>query len=220
MFAGLRGICAAKPSSAWLAREIRSRREAEPLVILADAGGYLWRKTLHPGPDTLTGGEHLVEIDTREGLVFKITHPGKFGFGVDLEMTDPPGWNQRPSVTASLVDGTPIDYLLRIGWQNEHFGDDIRVLGVAQFPQGVSILTTQPFYRGERTEQALIDSFFEERGWKMMSWKPGAYFHAELDLLALDALPRNVLTLQGDELMPFDVVMVKPEEMLKSKLEI
>lgn len=34
----------------------------------------------------------------------------------------------------------------------------------------------------------------------------------------MDALPRNVLTLVDGSLMPFDVVVVQPSELLKSRL--
>jgi hypothetical protein len=38
------------------------------------------------------------------------------------------------------------------------------------------------------------------------------------DLLIMDALPRNVLTLEDGNLMPFDVVIVRPSQSLKSRL--
>jgi len=102
--------------------------------------------------------------------------------------------------------------------QNELFGDEIRVMGVARFPPGVSVLTTQPFHEGDRTEQADIDAWFESPGWRKLPDKSGAFYDAVKDLLIMDALPRNVLTLRDGKLMPFDVVIVRPSDHLKSRL--
>jgi hypothetical protein len=119
-----------------------------------------------------------------------------------------------------LVDASPDEYLFRLAMQNELFGDDIRVMGVARFPQGVSVLTTQPFYEGDRTEQADIDAWFKSPGWIKLPAKPGAFYDAVKDLLIMDALPRNVLTLPDGNLMPFDVVIVRPSSYLKSRLNL
>lgn len=159
-------------------------------------------------------------MDEQSGVVFKSTHPGKFGYFVDVELIHPRGWKAKPRITAGLVDASPDEYLFRLAMQNELFGDDIRVVGVARFPQGVSVITTQPFYEGERTEQADIDSWFEHRGWRKLPDKAGAFHAAVTDLLVMDALPRNVLTLRDGSRMPFDVVIVRPSEYLKSKLAL
>jgi hypothetical protein len=218
VLSGLREIRATEPESSGLAREIRSDREVESLVAWADARGALWSKTSTPKADELTGGEHLVEIDERSGMVFKTTHPGKFGYSADVELIHPRGWKAKPRITAGLVDASPDEYLFRLAMQNELFGDDIRVMGVARFPQGVSVLTTQPFYEGERTEQADIDAWFESPGWSKLPDKPGAFYDVVKDLLIMDALPRNVLTLPDGNLMPFDVVILRPSDYLKSRL--
>ncbi len=175
MLSGLREIRATKPESPGLAREIRTDREIESLVAWADARGALWIKTSAPKTDELTGGEHLVEIDENAGIVFKSTHPGKFGYSADVELVHPRGWKAKPRITAGLVDATPEEYLFRLAMQNELFRDEIRVMGVARFPQGLSVLTTQPFYEGDRTDQAYIDAWFESPGWRKLPDKPGAF---------------------------------------------
>jgi hypothetical protein len=218
VLSGLCEIRAAESESAGLAREIRSHREAESLASWADARGALWIKAAAPVTDELTGGEHLVEIDERALIVFKTTHPGKFGFGVDVEMIRPKGWKAKPRITVGLADATPEEYLFRLQQQNELFGDDIRVMGVAKFPQGFSVITTQPFYEGTRTDQNRINDWFAACGWKLIADKDGSFYEAEKDLLIMDALPRNVLTFPDGTVMPFDVVVVRPTGDLKWKL--
>ena len=133
-------------------------------------------------------------------------------------MIHPKGRNARPRITAGLVDATADEYLFRLAKQNELFGDDVRVIGAVRYPQGISVMTAQPFYKGNRTDQVKIDEWFESLGWKKLSQKDGAYYNQEKDLLIMDALPRNVLTLEDGKLMPFDVVIVRPSESLKSRL--
>lgn len=218
VLSGIRAIRSTESEGSGLAREIRADREVESLLTWADARGILSSRSRAPQPDDLTGGEHFVEINEDFELVFKSTHPGKFGFGADVEMVHPRGRNSRPRITAGLVDATPDEYLFRLAKQNELFGDKVRVMGAVKYPQGVSILTTQPFYKGTRTEQPEIDRWFEFQGWKMIPEKDGAFYDGEKDLLIMDALPRNVLTLEDGSLKPFDVVIVRPSQSLKSKL--
>lgn len=218
MLSGLRGIRATEPESAGLAREIRSDRETESLARWADAEGVLSIESRSPKTDELTGGEHLVTLDPLGGIVQKSTHPGKFGYSADVEMVHPKGRSARPRITAGLVDATPDEYLFRLDQQNELFGDVIRVMGVVRFPQSVSVLTTQPFYKGCRTAQEDIDQWFQSIGWGKLQAKDGAFHHQEKDLLIMDALPRNVLTLDDGKLMPFDVVIIRPSGYLKSRL--
>ncbi|MEI6674977.1 MAG: hypothetical protein WCO57_07355 [Verrucomicrobiota bacterium] len=220
VLAGLCEIRSAEPESSGFAREIRADRETQSLIRWADAKGALWTEERPPKADELTGGEHFVTLGFDGRHVFKSTKPGKFGFAADLEMIRPLGWKAKPRITAGLVDGTPTEYLKRLGWQNELFGDGIRVIGVTRYPQGISVLTTQPFYDGKRTDQADINAWFEGLGWRRLPAKDGAFYNVAKDLLVMDALPRNVLTLELGKVMPFDVVIVMPDEMLKSKLDL
>jgi hypothetical protein len=218
VLSGIRSIRPTEPESSGYPREIRSRGEAESLARWADAEGVLEIENRSPRPDELTGGEHLVTLDETGRVVYKSTLPGKFGFSADVEMVHPRGRNARPHITAGLVDATPNEYLFRLAQQNNLFGDDIRVVGAVRYPQGVSVLTSQPFYLGTRTEQSDIDTWFEARGWKRLAIRDGAYHSAEKGLLIMDALPRNVLTLEGGMVIPFDVVIVQPSHSMKLKL--
>jgi hypothetical protein len=220
VLSGIRGIRSTEPESSGLAREIRTDREAQSLAAWADDRGILSTRSRPPQSDELTGGEHFVELNEDAGIVFKSTHPGKFGFGADVEMVHPRGRSARPRITAGLVDASPDEYLFRLTKQNELFGDNVRVMGAVRYPQGISVLTTQPFYKGARTDQPAIDAWFDALGWKMLHSKDGAYYHADRDLLIMDALPRNVLTLEDGNLMPFDVVIVRPSQSLKSRLRL
>ncbi len=218
VLSGIRAIRSTKSESSGLAREIRADREAESFARWTDAKGIFSIEDRAPQRDDLTGGEHLVTLDLSGEIVYKSTHPGKFGFGADVEMIHPRGRSTRPRITAGLVDATPDEYLFRLIHQNELFGDDIRIMGAASYPQGFSVLTSQPFYKGTRTEQHLIDKWFEALGWEKLPNKDGAFYAPDKDLLIMDALPRNVLTLEDGKVMPFDVVIVNPSEILKSKL--
>ena len=134
----------------------------------------------------------------------------------------------RPECARSVNSDSPYEIvtlmigsgMMRLAWQNTLFKDRVRIIGAVRYPQGMSVLSTQPFYAGERTEQPIIDIWFEARGWQRLTTRDGAFYHKVLDLMILDALPRNVLTLKSGDLMPFDVVIVKPDEMLKARFDL
>jgi hypothetical protein len=89
---------------------------------------------------------------------------------------------------------------------------------MTEYPNGRTILTTQPFVWGERTEQEQINAWFQAEGWQLLPRKDGAFYHPVRDLLILDALPRNVLTRPDSSIFPFDVVIVRPSDDLKWSL--
>lgn len=216
----LRRLRDAEPESVGLASEIRTRRETQSLVAWADERGVLTHRDIPQKTDDLTGGEHLVEFDEDSGLVFKATHAGRFGFAADREMIRPKNRREKPRITVGLSNATPLEYLERLNWQNELFGDSNRVMGVAKYPQGVSVLTSQPFYKGDRTPQSSIDAWFAARGWKPVKNKEGAFYDEQRGILVMDALPRNVLTLDSGEIMPFDVVVIKPSDDVLQSLKL
>ena len=220
ILADLRRLRAAEPESLGLAREVRADIESQSLATIFDGKGSLWSEATPQQGDELTGGEHLVYLDEAYGRVFKATKAGKFGFGVGRELIRSKRHGLPPRITAGLVDATPVEYLARLAWQNEVFGDSIKVRGMTVYPNGPAILTTQPFVWGERTEQELIREWFEERGWQALPQKEGAFYHPALDLLVLDALPRNVLTRPDGSRFPFDVVIVRPDPDLKWSLHL
>ena len=69
-----------------------------------------------------------------------------------------------------------------------------------------------------RTEQNDIDEWFRATGWDKVTNKDGAFYNEREKLLILDAFPRNVLTLESGKIMPFDVVIVRPDDLLMSRL--
>jgi hypothetical protein len=139
VLSAIRGIRSTEPESTWVSRQTRSEREAESLARWADERGVLSTRNLAPKADELTGGEHFVTLNEPSGLVFKTTLPGKFGFAVDMEMVRPKGRKEKPRITASLSDATPEEYILRMGWQNGIFNDDVKFVGAVRYPQGISI---------------------------------------------------------------------------------
>jgi hypothetical protein len=213
-------LCSAEPEGLGLAREIRADRESESLATLFDAKGALWTEAAPPQSDELTGGEHLVYLDESHARVFKATKPGKFGFSVGPELVRGRDRRTTPRITVGLIDATPAEYLARLAWQNELFGDRIRVHGMVVYPGGSAVLTTQPFVWGERTPQDLIDQWFQASDWLPLPRKEGAFYHPLRDLLILDALPRNVLTRPDSAVFPFDVVIVRPSPDLKWSLRL
>lgn len=215
MLQGIRAICSTNSSRLGLAREIRAHPEIESLIRWSDAKGLFSTENSYQISDEFTGGEHSVSLAPQQNRVFKSTHPNKFGFSIDTEMIQPSGWKAKPRITTGLCDATPTEYLSRLDRQNELFDDNILIIGVIRYPSGISILTSQPFYVGERTEQHLIDPWFHHRGWLPIPGKDGAFYHPTLNLAIMDALPRNVLTLENGSLMPFDVVIAKPPSGLK-----
>ena len=107
VLSGIREICPTEPQGFGLARETRSDQEAESLISWADEKGALWSEKNVPKTDDLTGGEHLVEIDEDSGRVFKSTKPGKFGFGVDLEMVRTKGWERGNLSVPLFISPSP-----------------------------------------------------------------------------------------------------------------
>lgn len=221
ILADLLRLCSAEQESAGLAREIRADIESESLARIFDEKGAVWPEVSPPQSDELTGGEHFVYLDEPNGRVFKATKPGKFGFGAGKELIHEKGRRKKPPrITVGLTDATPTEYLARLAWQNELFGDCIRVIGMSEYPNGLSVLIVQPFIWGERTDQQRIDEWFASGGWQALPHKEGAFYHRCHDLLILDALPRNVLPRPDESIFPFDVVIVRPDEDLKWSLKL
>ena len=97
------------------------------------------------------GGEHLTYFaKERDGLIYKATWREQFGFVPKL--------NDRGKLV--LCVASPSEYLLRCGLANVAFGDDIRLLCVAQDQAGgsefPSIITSQPFIVGEPPDARAI----------------------------------------------------------------
>jgi hypothetical protein len=96
----------------------------------------------------------MVELDARAGLVAKTTIPPGFGLVPELHRhslavlrpdTDAP----RQGDAIEFVPATPLEYLARWLACNDVFGDDVRLVSVIRWTDGmVSCGITQPQYHG------------------------------------------------------------------------
>ncbi|MEO6787520.1 MAG: hypothetical protein ABI318_15425 [Chthoniobacteraceae bacterium] len=146
------------------------------------------------------GAEHVVFHDPERGVAVKATHVNRFGH----------------SVIAEGAAATPLEYLERLSWQNELFGDDIRIEGVAFDESQLEIVTTQPWIVASASQpsptQAEIDAYFFDLGFRkaeLVSDVP-LYFHPELGMLVADAHDRNILRNESGVLVPIDLVIGRP----------
>ncbi len=86
----------------------------------------------------LEGGlEHQVLFKKRSGRVFKITKPPHFGHTWYLK-----------------------DYVQNVIWCNSVFEDDMRLEGVIDRPDGVSLVISQPYIHGRSPTEAEIEEWF------------------------------------------------------------
>ena len=136
-------------------------------------------------PRVAEGAEHVVFHDPPRGVAVKATHVNRFGH----------------SVIAEGMAASPLEYFERLALQNELFGDDIRIEGVAFDEAQLEIVTTQPE----------IDAYFSNLGFCRAELNPDVplYFHPELGILVADAHDRNILRNESGVLVPIDLVIGK-----------
>lgn len=139
------------------------------------------------------GAEHDVRFDPATGRVIKFTQPGEFGAWGGLE-----------------------DYLQRLAWTNEFFGDDRLMEGWVRFPNEPSLrlVTTQPWYRVDpaRPEPTLaeIDQYMARMGW--LKDYDCAWIHRDREIVISDALPKNFVIAIGGYVHPIDLIILSPDD--------
>lgn len=173
------------------------------------------------------GTEHVVELSAFEDRVFKVTIPP--AFGLIPRVVSHPVINLRedasPPVFRKAIEflpATPLEYLERWIAANEVFEDDVRLTSVVVWADGqVSFGISQPQYHGEPAPHRDIDRFFEASGWTRITDPGGSghglFFNYAFGVLAIDALSRNCY-LHENALLPFDVILCKPDEELEAFL--
>lgn len=148
--------------------------------------------------------------------VFKATHPGKAGFTVVAL----PETNGQPELTAAL----PLEYLERILLQNQLFGDDLKLEGLAGEPGGVSIVTSQPVLVGVAPTPAEITAFPQQLWFQPLTGlqlgHPGALaFYRDLDEVAVfDAHVANFVKDTNGTVLPIDLILVRADAALQRAL--
>jgi hypothetical protein len=140
------------------------------------------------------------------GRAIKVTHPNRYGHSIARE-----------------TGATPVEYLMRLAYQNKFFGDNIRILGGIVTDGALEIVTAQPWINaGYPTvpTQEQIDAYLANLGFFRSSLFPdGFYYFSPATGCALaDAQPNNVLIARDNRLVPIDIVIGRPDAGLRSRL--
>jgi hypothetical protein len=112
---------------------------------------------------------------------------------------------------------TPRDYLRRLAWHNQLFGDDIRLHGIFEPSAGLRLVTSQPWVASASERpmpaQAELDEWLAAFGFLRSPAYPDGfiYYNAEAGLVIGDAQPANVLIDTEGVLRPIDLVIAEPE---------
>lgn len=146
------------------------------------------------------GAEHEVYFDEQGQRAWKVTHDYRFGHGLKEEG----------------VLATPMDYLERLQWQNELFGDDIIFHGLLESSAGSRLVSSQSWVTGMPgrpvATQEMIDAFLADFGFARSTRYPDGYIYysSAMNLVIGDAQPSNVLLDENGVLRPIDLVIAKP----------
>ncbi len=135
------------------------------------------------------GEEHQAWYDEPSNRWFKATYPNRFGLA----------WGRDGSATAG-------EYLSRLCWQNEFFGDDVELVALINCGGKLRVLTSQSHIKGEPAPYSAIQQWFEEIGYTRLEIGSRIAWYREAEnLLVADAHEGNVLQVEGGELVPIDL---------------
>jgi hypothetical protein len=95
----------------------------------------------------------------------------------------------------------------RLQTHNRIFSDDVQLEWIAPVPQGLSIVTSQPFIEGRDATQDEIESFMARKGFKKVG--QGAYYGTGENLLIHDLMPRNVKVDPLGRIHPIDAAITR-----------
>lgn len=157
-----------------------------------------------PGPEREGGREHDVTLHEPSGRWIKYTKPAASGYTVS--------WHDDR--TPFLHNASPLDYLQRLVWQNEVFGDDVRLVGIwSDVPHRPSIVTTQLGLHGTRATLDELSGAFAAVGFEILPWR-GIGYEGSLSLRIegfdiWDVHPANVLLSPEGLPLPFDVIVTR-----------
>lgn len=154
------------------------------------------------------GAEHETYFDSIDGVAIKLTHDGRFGHCL----------RDEGSIS------TPLDYLQRLAWHNELFGDDIALHGILENSAGIRLVSSQSWIVSHPAKlspsQQEIDAFLGEFGFVRSQLYPDGfvYFNQESGLVIGDAQPANLLLDQDGVIRPIDLVISLPTDTFRSRL--
>jgi hypothetical protein len=124
--------------------------------------------------------------------VLKVTHADDFGNG---------------AVGQSLNVG---DYLRGLKWQNEHFGDDIKIEGIVYLDNGLpQVVISQPYVKGRKARPSEISKYLKGLGFKERP--DGGWIRVQdgQKVQVWDAVPDNVFVGKNEKgksiVMPIDL---------------
>ena len=198
-----RSVCADGPVDGQGGDFGDSERQWAALIAWARSCGKILPLDF-PAPEREGGREHDVTLHEPSGRWIKFTKPAASGYTVS--------WG--PDGVPFLHNALPLDYLQRLIWQNEAFGDDIHLVGLweAQRHQW-RIVTTQPGLQGTRATLDDLTLAFTTAGFTLLPWRGVGYegslaFRIEgFDIW--DVHPANVLISPEGLPLPIDVIVTR-----------
>ncbi len=119
---------------------------------------------------------------------------------------------------------TPFEYLQRLSWHNELFGDDLQLHGLLLGSAGLRLVTSQSWVISHPAKlsptQAEIDAFLNEFSFRRIAAYPDGfiYFNIESGLVIGDAQPANLLLDQDGVIRPIDLVIGAPSDAFRMRL--
>lgn len=132
-----------------------------------------------------------------------MTYPGQFGLRMRLIL--PAGtMPRRLSDVLRLCPATPLEYLDRMALHNELFGRSVEFLGLVRQRNGLSMVISQIFLRGEKPGIPQIEAFMADDGFRKLKGE-NIYFRSDDCLAVFDAHTRNFVLTEGVP-VPFDVI--------------
>ena len=151
-------------------RQTLEGRQARDLLAWARESGRLIESASYVARACRGGEEHRVWPAPDGRRVEKATYPGCFGFTVLTSLA--------AGGLPDLVKGLPLEYLERLLLQNEIFGDEIELQGVAVEDGKAVILTSQPALVGHPPTFSDITAFLSRLWFRPLPWlhlgNPGA----------------------------------------------
>ena len=162
------------------------------------------------------GEEHRLWPAPDRSRYWKATFPGSAGFSVIATGAA----SDQPDLTSAL----PLEYLERLLLQNQLFGDDILLEGIAVEAGKMVIISSQPVLIGEPASEAEIGGELAKLWFKPLQGlhlgRPGSLaFYRDLDeVAAFDAHPGNFVKDTQGIVLPIDLILLRADEELQKAL--